>query len=85
MRRSTRTKEKSAARDDANASVSTPQPRPNKTRRIVKPAAADEPLVIPKTRRGRRAQFFKSQLADVPLEIYLEVPLFTTPPLRHVF
>ncbi|PBK68885.1 hypothetical protein ARMSODRAFT_199285 [Armillaria solidipes] len=79
MRRSTRTKEKSAARDDANASVSTPQSRPHKTRRIMKSAAADDPLAIPKTRRGRRAQFFKSQLADVPLEIYLEIFSYLCP------
>ncbi|PBK89997.1 hypothetical protein ARMGADRAFT_301475 [Armillaria gallica] len=79
MRRSTRTKEKSAARDEANASVSTPQPRPSKRRRITKHAAADEPLVIPKTRRGRRAQFIKSQLADVPLEIYLEIFSYLCP------
>ncbi|KAK0220349.1 hypothetical protein IW262DRAFT_1494435 [Armillaria fumosa] len=71
MRRSTRTKEKLAAGDDANASEPA---RPSKTRRIMKSTAAEEPLAtISKTRRGRRAQFFKSQLADVPLEIYLEI------------
>ncbi|KAK0470525.1 hypothetical protein IW261DRAFT_1597829 [Armillaria novae-zelandiae] len=77
MRRSTRTKEKLAAEDDANASGST---RPSKTRKIMKPTAAEEPLAtILKTRRGRRAQFFKSQLADVPLEIYLEIFSYLRP------
>ncbi|KAK0494650.1 hypothetical protein EDD18DRAFT_1175531 [Armillaria luteobubalina] len=77
MRRSTRTKEKLAAEDDANASRSA---CPSKTRRIMKSTAAEEPLAtILKTRRGRRAQFFKSQLADVPLEIYLEIFSYLRP------
>ncbi|KAK0192870.1 hypothetical protein F5146DRAFT_1041817 [Armillaria mellea] len=80
MRRSTRTKEKSAAGGDTNASGSATQPRPKTTRRITKLAATDEPLAtISKTRRGRRAEFFKSQLADVPLEIYLEIFSYLRP------
>ncbi|KAK0449784.1 uncharacterized protein EV420DRAFT_1564013 [Desarmillaria tabescens] len=39
----------------------------------------EESVAISKTRRGRRAKFFKSQLADVPFEIYLEIFSYLDP------
>ncbi|KAK0203523.1 hypothetical protein DFS33DRAFT_809378 [Desarmillaria ectypa] len=78
MRRSTRNKEKPTTSDDANAPTSA-QACLRYTRRTRNPAAVEESLAIFKTRRGRRAQFFKSQLADVPLEIYLEIFSYLDP------
>ncbi|KAG7448890.1 uncharacterized protein BT62DRAFT_732470 [Guyanagaster necrorhizus] len=70
MKRSTRINDKPITSDNANTSTSA---RPSKTRKVMSAMAAEDSLSLSKIRRGRLAQFFKSQLAKVPLEIYLEI------------